>query len=175
MRETGTVYGNSLYALAAEEGIAEEIKAQLDVLSEIYSESGDFFSMLDAPQLQKEEKLKVADAVFDGCHPYIINTIKLLIENRNISAFGYLVKAYEKAYNKANGIEKATAVTAVPLDEGAKEALRQKLEKLTGKKIILNSKVDPSILGGVVIRADGMQIDGGVKGRLEEIKKEIVR
>lgn len=175
MRETGIVYGNSLYALAAEEGVDGEIKEQLNAIYEIYSQNTDFFSALDAPQLPKEEKLKTADEVFAGCHSYVINTIKLLIESRKLSAFGYLVKAYANAYNKARNIAAVTAITAVPLDERSEEALKAKLKKQLGKEIILTKKVDPSILGGVVIRTDGIQIDGGVKRRLEDIKKEIVR
>ena len=175
MRDTGVIYGNSLHSLAAEEGIDALIKAELEAVEEARKENPDFFSMLDAPQLPAEEKLRIAGEVFDGCHPYVANTIRLLIERRSLAAFGYLVKAYEKAYNKAHNIAVVTAVTAVPLDEKAEAELTGKLKKQLGKEIVLNKKLDPSVLGGVVLRTDGLQIDGTVRGRLEEIKKEIVR
>lgn len=175
MRETGMIYGGSLYALAAEEGADSEIKAQLDALGEIFTENADFFSAMDAPQIPKDEKLKTADAVFEGCHPYVVNTIKLLIERRSLFALGYLVKAYNKAYNKAHNIAEVTAITAVPLEAEAAEAIKTKLKERLGKEIVLTNKVDASVLGGVVIRTDGLQIDGGVRTRLDEIKKEIVR
>ncbi len=175
MRETGIVYGNSLYSLAAEEGIDAEIKGQLAAVADALEQNGDFAAMLDAPQLPREEKLKAADDVFGDCHPYVVNTIKLLIEERRTGAVRYLAKAYEKAYNAAHNIAEVTVITAVPLDKKAEDAVAAKLKKQLGKEIILNKKIDPSILGGVVIRTDGLQIDGGVRHRLEEIKKEIVR
>ena len=175
MRETGIIYGNSLHALAAEEGCDSIVKEQLAEVEAVRAENPDFFSMLDAPQISAEEKLKIASEVFDGCHPYVVNTVKLLVERRSLAAFGYMVKAYEKAYNKAHNIAVVTAVSAAPLEEKAEAAIVEKLKKQLGKEIVLNKKVDPSVLGGVVLRTDGLQIDGSVRGRLEEIKKEIVR
>ncbi len=183
MRETGTIYGNSLFSLASEEGsstlidskLDALIKEQLEAIEAVREEAGDFFSMLDAPQLSTEEKLGIADAVFEGCHPYVVNTVKLLVEKRSLAAFGYLVKAYVKAYNKAHNIAVVTAVTAVELSSEAEASLTAKLRARLGKEIVLKKKVDPSVIGGVTLRTDGLLIDGSVRGKLEDIKKEIVR
>lgn len=175
MRETGIIYGNSLHALAAEEGVDALIKEQLAAVEEARAETPDFFSALDAPQLPAEEKLKMTGEVLEGCHPYVVNTAKLLVERRSFAAFGYLVKAYDKAYNRAHNIAPVTAVSAAPLSESEVSAIKEKLKKQLGKEIVLSCRVDPSVLGGVVLRTDGLQIDGSVRGRLEAIKKEIVR
>ncbi len=175
MRETGTIYGNSLFSLAADEGLDALIKEQLEAVEAVRAESADFFSMLDAPQLSAEEKLGIADAVFEGCHPYVVNTVKLLIERRSLAAFGYLVKAYIRAYNKAHNITVVTAVTAVELGPEAEASLVEKLRARLGKEIVLKKRVDPSVIGGVTLIADGLLIDGSVRSRLEDIKKEIVR
>ncbi|MGN1097814.1 MAG: ATP synthase F1 subunit delta, partial [Clostridia bacterium] len=147
----------------------------LSAISEAASENGSIFAALDAPQLSMDEKLAAIDKVFDGCHPYVINTLKLLAESRRCAAFGYMAKQYKKAYNKDHNISDVTAITAVPLSPASEKKLTEKLRKLLGSEIVLTKKVDPSILGGVVIRTEGLQIDGGVKRRLDEIKKEIVR
>lgn len=175
MRETGIVYGNSLFALAKEESIDLNLLEELKEIDALFSEEKDFFSMLDAPQISLEEKLKIADDVFAGCNLYVQNTIKLLIEKRSVAAFHYLAVQYEKMCLKAHNIEKVTAISAVPLSQKQQDALKEKLKTQLGKEITLINKIDPSILGGVVLRTDSLQIDGGVKHRLEEIKKEIVR
>ena len=175
MRDTGRIYGNSLYSLAKESGAEAEILSQLTAIGEGFGENPAVFSMLDAPQVSAEEKLAAIDTVFEGCHPYVINTLKLLSESRRTSAVGYMVKEYRRAYNKDHHISDVTAITAVPLSAENETRLVEKLKKLLGGEIALTNKVDPSILGGVVIRAEGLQIDGGVRSRLDEIKKEIVR
>ena len=175
MRDTGRIYGNSLYSLAKDEGVEAELLAQINALGEGYSENPSLFSALDAPQVSAEEKLALIDKIFEGCHPYLINTLKLLTEGRRCAAVGYMAKQYRAAYNKDHNISEVTAITAVPLSAKNEEKLVLRLKKLLGGEISLTKKVDPSILGGVVIRADGIQIDGGLKSRLDEIKKEIVR
>ena len=175
MRDTGLIYGNSLYSLAKESGAETEILAQLSAIEEGLAENSALLSTLDAPQVSAGEKLAAIDAIFEGCHPYVINTMKLLAENRRAFAVGYMTKQYRKAYNKDNNISEVTAITAVPLSAENEARLIEKLKKLLGGEIALTNKVDPSIIGGVVIRAEGLQIDGGVKRRLDEIKKEIVR
>ncbi len=175
MRDTGRIYGNSLYSLAKDEGAENEILTQLNAISEGFSENPALFSALDAPQVSAEEKLALIDSVFEGCHPYVINTLKLLTEGRRSAAVGYMAKQYRKAYNKDKGISEVTAITAVPLSSENETKLIARLKKLLGGEITLTNKVDPSILGGLVIRADGIQIDGGLRTRLDEIKKEIVR
>lgn len=175
MRDTGRIYGNSLYSLAKDEGVETEILVQLNAVGEGFNENPALFSVLDAPQVSAGEKLDLIDSVFKGCHPYVVNTLKLLTESRRASAVGYMAKQYKAAYNKDKGISEVTAITAVPLSDENEQKLISRLKKLLGGEISLTNKIDPSILGGLVIRTDSLQIDGGVKSRLDEIKKEIVR
>ncbi len=175
MRNIGLIYGNSLYSLAKDDGVQDEILSQLSAIGEAFAENRSLFDVLDAPQIKLEERLKTADKVFEGCHPYVINSVKLLAESRRCAAVGYMAKQYKKAYNKDHNISEVTAITAVPLSAESEERLRGKLQTLLKSSIKLINKVDPSILGGVIIRTDGRQIDGGVRHRLDEIKKEIVR
>lgn len=175
MRDIGLIYGNSLYSLAKDEGLEEVILPQLEAIGEAFGENRSLFNTLDAPQISLDEKLKTVDEIFEGCHPYVINTVKLLAESRRCAAVGYMAKQYKKAYNKDHNISEVTAITAVALSPESEALLTARLEKLLSSRVALKKKVDPSILGGVVIRTDSMQINGGIRHRLDEIKKEIVR
>ena len=80
---------------------------------------------------------------------------------------------YLRRYNQDNGIAEATATSAVPLTEAQAEALKQKLEKLSGKKISLSLKTNPSLLGGVRVELEGKELDGTVKGRLDGLSRKL--
>ena len=78
-----------------------------------------------------------------------------------------------KMYRKEHGIELVDVITAVPLSDEMSEKLKSKLEAKLSKKIILSVSVDPSILGGIIVRTENSQIDSSVKTRLENVEKQI--
>ena len=89
------------------------------------------------------------------------------------SGIGGCCDEYARRYNRDNGIAEATATSAVPMTEAQAEALKQKLEKLSGKKISLSLKTDPSLLGGVRVELEGKELDGTVKGRLDGLSRKL--
>ena len=80
---------------------------------------------------------------------------------------------FKLLYNKEKNIQEITAVTAIPLQGPLFDKLKEKLEQVTGKQVILTNQVDPSILGGVIIRMQDDQVDASVKTRLEDLKQHI--
>ena len=90
-----------------------------------------------------------------------------------VHSFKDLASAYSLLYDEYSGIERAEAVTAVPLTDAQKNAISQKLAEMTGKKIILKNTVNPEILGGVMLRYSGVQLDGSVKSRLESFSQSL--
>ena len=104
---------------------------------------------------------------------YLVNFIKLLCEKNLLREFGGCCDEYLRRYNQDNGIAEATATSAVPLTEAQAEALKQKLEKLSGKKISLSLKTNPSLLGGVRVELEGKELDGTVKGRLDGLSRKL--
>ena len=79
----------------------------------------------------------------------------------------------KKLYNKKNNIENVTAITAVELSDELKAKLISKLEKESGKKIQLETKVDKEILGGIILRTENSQTDASVRARLDAIKAQL--
>lgn len=173
--ERGAVYGRSLYELCAEEGKDEAVMEELRTLNALFREAPDYAALLDAPTLPKQERLELLDAAFSAqVDGYVLNTMKLLVQNRLIRAFSAVVRAYEKAYFAAHNMERAVAVSAVPLLEEQRARLIAAMEQRTGKTILLETQVDPSILGGVIVRTETMQLDGSVKFRLDTMKSQIL-
>lgn len=174
MTEFSSGYGSALYDLAAETNTLDEILEQMKVISGALRENPDFIKVLDAPMIPKEDKLKVVDDTFkDKVNVYLLNFMKILVEKGAMHEFCNCAVSYEKFYNKGKNIEKVIAVTAIPLNESLSDKLTKKLESVTGKTIVLENQVDPSCMGGIVLRLEDSQIDGSIKTRLEAIKSQM--
>jgi len=163
-------YAHSLFSLAEDENILEQIFDELKILSGIFKENPDYTVLLDSPTVSTEERVALIDEAFKDAGEYVRNFLKILCEKKYIHIFPECVKEYEKQYNKKLGIEKVTAITALPLSDDLREKLIKKLEKDTGKKIMLDLKVDKSILGGIILRTENSQTDASVRARLEGIR-----
>ena len=102
-----------------------------------------------------------------------MNLIKILCEKRRIAIFRDCIKEYDKLYYEKLGIKRVTAITAVALSDELREKLIKKLELEWNSKIEFTEKVDPSILGGIVLRTDNSQTDASVRSKLEQLKVQI--
>ena len=171
MTQTGSIYGESLYSLAAEENLTKAILDELVVLKQSFAEEPDFIRLLNAPNLSKAERCAILDNSFRGkLHPYVLNFLKILTEKGYMRHFADCCDAYRNCYNRDNGILVVTAVSAIPLTAAQEEKLRQKLASITGKTIELVSKVDPDCYGGLRLSYDGKSIDDTVAHRLDAMR-----
>ena len=171
MTEVGTVYGESLYELAKDESLSQELGQQLKVLRQSFQQEPDFLRLLSSPSLTKAERCQVLDDSFRGkIHPYLLNFLKILTEKSYIRHFSDCCAAYAQRYNEDNGILPVTAVTAIALTAQQTDVLSEKLSRITGKTIDLTNRIDPSCLGGIRLDYDGQRLDDTVAHRLRSIR-----
>ena len=171
MTEVGNVYGESLYELAKEENLTQEIGGQLKVLQQSFREEPDFVRLLSSPNLTKAERCQILDESFrDKVHPYLLNFLKILTEKNYVRHFSDCCDAFVSHYNQDNGILPVTAVTAVALSNAQAEKLTKKLAEITGKHVELINRIDPSCLGGVRLDYDGQRLDDTVSHRMATIR-----
>ncbi len=165
-------YGSALYSAALSENLTEQVYSELTELEDVFAKEPEYLKLLSAANVAKEERLKLVDDCLGGkVHPYVINFMKILTEKSLAAHYGECVKAYRERYYFDNGIMPVTAVTAVPLSDSQSKRLTDKIASISGKKIILTNKVDPSCLGGVKLSYDSKQIDGTVSHRLKEVSE----
>lgn len=163
-----------MYALALEEGLTGEILEEMKVIRALLRENPDYVHLLSEPSIPGKERTDLIEAAFGNqAERYLVNFLKLLCERNLLREFGGCCDEYTRRYNCDNGIAEATAASAVPMTEAQAEALKQKLEKLSGKKISLRLKTDPSLLGGVRVELEGKELDGTVKGRLDGLSRKL--
>ena len=174
MSNISKAYADALFELSIEENILDEIMEQTQSLAEILSQNADFLKLLNAPTVTKEEKVTIADNVFFGkINKHLLNFIKVMIQRKDTAEIRASFADFETLYNKHNNIEKAVATTAVPMTDRLKAKLVDKLQSLTGKKIVLTNKVDPSCLGGVILQFSDMQFNDSISGKLETLKNQL--
>lgn len=174
MTRTAGLYGGSLYDLAAEEGIVDEIREQFLQVRQIFRDFPDYARLLGEQQIPLAERCSLIDQAFgEQTQHYLVNFIKLLCEKKLLGEIGGCCDEFIRRYNADRGITDALVYSAVALTKEQEEALRLKLEKLSGKSVHLTCKVDPRVLGGLKVEMDGLDLDGSVQGRLNGISRKI--
>ncbi len=166
-------YGRALFLLAEEEGETERIKEELSVLMNALKEDPDYTSLLDTPALTKAERLTLIDEALGSFCENLKNLIKILAEARCAHLLPYVSASFTELYYESRGILPAEAVTAIKLTGGQIKSITEKLEAKTGKKVLLQNKVDPKVLGGVILRYSDTQLDGSVKTRLDKFEEAL--
>ena len=172
MTEVGNVYGESLYTLAREENLSEQIGGELAALRDGFRQAPEFIRLLSSPSLTKAERCQILDDSFRGkVHPYVLNFLKILTEKGYMRHFGDCCKAYTAHFDQDNGIVRVTAVTAVALTDSQSARLTEKLSRSTGKQVILHNRVEPGVLGGVRLDYDGQRLDDTISHRLDSVRE----
>lgn len=174
MSKAGDLYGQSLYDLAAEESLSDDILGEMETVRGIFKENPDYVTLLSEPSVPKHERLQLVDEAFgQSLTAYHLNFIKILIEKGLLREYSACYKRFRKSYNEDHDIVDATVTTAVTLSDAQLSQLIEKLEKISGKKVLLQQKTDPDILGGVRVDLEGQLFDGSVKGRLSELRRRV--
>ena len=174
MTDLARIYGRSLYGLAGEEGLTEPIMEQMMQVRRIFRENSEYVPLLLEPSLSRREREDLLDKAFGReIQPYLLNFLKLLCEKNILGEYSACCREYKRLYYQDNGIAEAKVTSASMPNEQQKKALKDRLEKISGKKIVLVWKKDSSVLAGLQVDIEGRRLDGTIKGRLELLSREL--
>jgi len=168
------IYAASLFEAAQEADKLDEIHAQLLSLSQIFSETPEFLLLLSAPTVTAQEKHRMIEETLKGrIDPYLYNFMLVLSDKHRANIFDKICREFTALYNTHYGIVEVTAVTAIALSDEQSVKLTEKLEHQIGGKVRLHNEIDPSILGGVVLKYDSKELDYSVRDALEGMRRQI--
>ena len=172
MKETGVAirYALAIYDIAVENNKVREIHETLDSLLNLYEKDKEFKNLMLHPLIKREEKKKIANGVFSDADETSKNIIDYLIDKDRMSIIRFIATEYLKIYYKENNEISVTATFPKEINEEQRKKLLQKLENKTGKKVVLDIKIDNSIIGGGIVRINDDVIDGSIKRQMENIK-----
>ncbi len=168
-------YGDALYSLAAEENCPDQVLEGLSLAVTAFRENPGYLTLVQNPALPKAERLGLLDEAFSGVHPYVMNILKLLCEHSALSLAAGALEQFKVLFYQERGILPVEAISAVPLTAEQQGALRDKLAAKTGKTILLETKLDPSLLGGVKLRYEGKELDGTTAGKLSALRRVLTQ
>ena len=172
MTQVGSVYGEALYELACGENQQDEILEQLKALNESFRLTPEFIKLLGSHAISKQERCQVLDDSFRGkINQYLLNFLKILTEKGYMRSFDDCCEAFTDHYDQDNGIVRVTAVTAVALTSEQSARITEKLNRITGRQVILRNRVDPAVLGGVRLDYDGQRLDDTVSHHLDAVRE----
>ncbi len=166
-------YAKALFLLAEEDGTADATLSDVRMIRELLRDNPDYVNLLDTPALSKEEKLSLIDEAFSGINENTKNLVKILCEKRGVYFFPKIADAVLELYDESRGIERVEAISAVAMSDDQISALKEKIEAITGKTVIVKNTVDASIIGGMKLRYAGKQLDGSVKTRLAGFERAL--
>ena len=169
MKELHESYAEALFEVAEESGITDTVLTELGEVAFILESNPDYLSLLDSPTVQTGEKISMIDKAFTQANGYLLNFIKILIENKCVSEISKIKDYFSAIYDEKHGILRATAVSAIPLNREQADKIKASLEARTGKSIVLTNTVDPSIIGGIRLDFGTEQIDKSVSSSLRAI------
>ena len=175
MEEIAEVYGRSLFEVATEHDITDEIREQLGQFADALDENRDLAVYFFSPYFSTQEKKDGLRKLLDGADDTLVNFLELLIEKHRMPAIFRIRRSYDSLWEQVNQILPVQIATAIELDEGVAKRLGEQIEKTTGQKIELTASVDPEILGGIVLRVGNSILDASIRNRLENLRKAVAR
>ncbi|MSQ15584.1 MAG: ATP synthase F1 subunit delta [Dehalococcoidia bacterium] len=169
---SGKRYAQAIFQISLENNTMDSWMSDLKSLEQAAADPA-FAVIMDSPRIPFSDKERVARRRLEGIQPQALNLALLIISKGKVELTHNLTVEYERLLNAHRGIEHATVTTAVPLSKEEEEAIAGRLGQITGKTIILETKVDSSITGGMVARVGDKIIDGSTKAKLQAMKRSL--
>lgn len=168
-------YGRAIFELAEEAGQAAGLTQQLANFAAAYTLSPELRAVLSNPlvdQSQRDAVLKEIAARL-GLSPLATTAVRYVASRRRMSSLPEIARRLGSLADEKAGVVRASVTSAGQLSESYYEKLKTELEGLTGRKIILERRQDPSLIAGVVTRIGDNTIDGSVRGKLDQLERQL--
>lgn len=175
--EVAERYAQALFDLARDAGAVEAVRNDLRTLKAMLAESADLRRLAASPTWSAEDKGKafVALAAEAGFHMLTAKFLGLLTHNGRAGALGAVIGAFERLWAKASGVVAAEVTSALPLADAQLAAVRAALRQSLGKDPEIETRVDPSILGGLKVKVGSRLFDASLKTKLDQLKFALKR
>lgn len=166
-------YAKAILDLAKDQNATELVNNDMVSITETISASEELQEVLASPVVKDEVKKSALKEIFKDVHPITLGAFDILIDNNRIIQLQAVAKKYTTLFNEMNHVQVAEVTTAVPLDANLEAKILEKVKELTGNIATLESKVDPSILGGFILRMGDLQYNTSVAKSLSNLKREL--
>jgi F-type H+-transporting ATPase subunit delta len=169
-------YAKALFELGVQKGNFEALGQQLEALARLYGDSRELRQTLENPVFKQSQKRKIVEALLPQLAQDVVvrNFVLLLVDRNRIAVLPLISRAYQELTDRQLGQVRAVVTSAKPLDMATEGEIKRALEKRTGKKVLMKSEVDPTLIGGVVARVGDLILDGSLRTRLASVGTRIL-
>lgn len=165
-------YATALFELADEEKKLDEVAGDLASIGAMIDESGDLRRLVRSPVISRDDQLGAMDAVLEaaGIGRLSRNFIGVVTRNRRLFALPGMIKGYQSLLAAARGEAAAEVTSAKPLTKTQTSAIRDSIKQAMGAKVAIDTKVDESLLGGLVVKVGSRMVDTSLKTKLSQLR-----
>lgn len=175
MQELAQVYARSLFAVAREQDKIDVLREQLGQFADALTEHRDLQVFFFSPYFSSAEKQQALGRSLQGAEQALENFLALLIENHRMPVIFRIRSAYERLWEQENKTLPVEITSATPLDPQTTEGLGVTIAERAGRKVKLATRVDPEIIGGIVIRVGNSILDASIRTRLEQLRRQVAQ
>ena len=165
-------YATALFELANEAGQLDTVATDLDRFDALMAESPDLVRLVRSPVFTPDDQLKAVSAVLDraGIGGLVGNFVRLAARNRRLFAVPDMIRGYRRLLAAHRGETAAEVTSAEPLSPAQLADIRSALGEVTGKAVQVDARVDPSLIGGLIVKLGSRMIDTSLKTKLNQLK-----
>ncbi len=174
-QQLGVVYAKALLNVGDKSGSTEGLLDELHVVADATTAQPGLVNTLQSPQMGAEEKAELVGRIFGGkVSAALLNFLKVLVGKDRFDCLPAINAAAKKLHDEKSGEIQATLTTAESIDESAKQEIADQLSKKLGKQVKLDALIDPSIVGGIVVRVGDTVYDSSVVGQLQQVRSRAI-
>jgi F-type H+-transporting ATPase subunit delta len=165
-------YAAALFELADERRMLDEVASDLRQLRAMLAASPDLARLVRSPILTRREQSKAVAALVEraGFTPLVRDFLAVVAKNRRLFAVPAMIEAYLRNLAERRGEVTAEVTAALPLSEGQLGLLSEQLRRSVGRRVSLEVKVDPGLIGGLIVKLGSRMIDGSLKSKLQRLQ-----
>jgi F-type H+-transporting ATPase subunit delta len=175
MEEIAEVYSRALFDVAMEKDSLDDIHDQLGQFAEELDQNRDLQVFFFSPYFSSQEKKDGIGKAISGADENFVRFLELLAERHRMPAIFRIRRDFDELYAEERKLLPVTITSAIELDKSLVKDIRKKIEEQTDRKVELTTKVDPDLLGGLVLRVGNKVLDGSIRARLERLRKQVAK
>ena len=169
------IYAQALFDIASASGELGRVVDDLGAVREAVLRDRKLQAFFSSPRVSPDEKKRVlSEALEDRIHRATMGLLHVLIDKQRGALLDNIIAEFDKFRDIRAGRMHAHVSAVQPLAEDQREELRQRLESITGKTIVLHEKTDPALLGGMIVKLGDRVIDGSLKRRLARLRRDLI-
>jgi ATP synthase F1 delta subunit len=175
MEEIAQVYSRALFEVAKEQDKLDDLRAQLGEFADAVDANRDLAVFFFSPYFSTQEKQEGLRRVLEGADEALMNFLDVLLENHRMPVIFRIRRQYDELWRQENKLLPVDITSAIELDEDTVKHIGDTIGEQTGKRVELSSRVDPDILGGIILRVGNSILDASIRNRLNRLRKHVAR